>query len=47
MIFPKGMKVRLEEAAGEQEMSRNEYIVTAAKEKYMRDIGKELIQKEE
>lgn len=47
MVLPKGMKVRLEEAAKGQGMSRNEYIVTAVKEKYMRDTGKELMQKEE
>lgn len=47
MVLPKGMKSRLEEAAKEQGMSRNEYIVTAVKEKYMRKTGKELMQKEE
>lgn len=46
MILPKGMKVRLEEAAKEQGMSRNEYIITAVNEKYIRDTGKELMQKE-
>lgn len=47
MVLPKGMKSRLEEAAKEQGMSRNEYMVTAVKEKYMRKTGKELMQKEE
>ncbi len=43
MILPKGIKVKLKEAAKEQGMSRNKYIVTAVKEKYMRDTGRELI----
>ena len=47
MVLPKGMKSRLEEAAKEQGMSRNEYIVTAVKEKYMRKTGKEKKKKEE
>ena len=46
MILPKGIKARLEEAAKERGMSRNEYIVTAVKEKYLRDTGKELMPKE-
>lgn len=47
MILPKGAKARIEAAAKDQGMSRNEYIVTAVREKYIRDTGKELMQKEE
>lgn len=43
IILPKGVRSRLGEATKEQGMSRNEYIVTARKEKYMCDTGKELM----
>ena len=44
MTLPKGMKVRLEEIVKEQGYSsRNDYVVTAIKEKYKRDTGEDLI----
>ena len=44
MTLPKGMKARLDEIVKEQGYpSRNDYVVTAIREKYKRDTGKDLI----
>ena len=44
MTLPKGKKARLDEIVKEQGYpSRNDYVVTAIREKYKRDTGKDLI----
>lgn len=47
MILPKGAKAKIEAAAKKRGMSRNEYVLVAVKEAYLRDMGEELVQKEE
>lgn len=43
MILPKGVKAKIEAAAKKQGMSRNEYILAAVKEAYLRDTGDGLL----
>lgn len=44
LVMPKGMKVRVKEAAKAQgNSSQNAYIIEAIKEKYKRDMGEELV----
>lgn len=46
LSLPRGMKAAIKEAAKEQGMTFNGYVVEAVKEKYMNDTGKELYWKE-
>lgn len=43
MVLPKGTKAKIEAAAKKQGMSRNEYILAAVKEAYLRDTGEGLL----
>ncbi len=47
MILPRGAKAKIEMAAKRRGMSRNEYVLAAVKEAYQKDMGEELLQKEE
>lgn len=46
LSLPRGMKTAIKEAAKEQGLTFNGYVVEAVKEKYMNDTGKELYWKE-
>ena len=46
LSLPRGMKATIKEAAKEQGLTFNGYVVEAVKEKYMNDTGKELCWKE-
>ena len=46
LSLPRGMKATIKEAAKEQGLTFNGYVVEAVKEKYMNDTGKELYWKE-
>lgn len=43
MVLPKGTKAKIEAAAKKRGMSRNEYVLAAVKEAYLRDTGEELL----
>lgn len=46
LSLPRGMKAAIKEAAKEQGLTFNGYVVEAMKEKYMNDTGKKLCWKE-